>query len=81
MKIPTDDNVLFDNATNEWSYLKLDANHPADGNPNTPGGDQSGNGDSTGAPKMTFLQKMAKALLLFLRKMEDTFKNLFKFKK
>ena len=67
MKIPTDDNVLYNNATDSWSEMYLDANHPAL--------DDDGN---VIPPKMTFLQKMAKALLLFLRSIEDFCKGIFK---
>lgn len=66
MKIPTDDNVLYNNSTDSWSEMYLDANHPAL--------DDDGN---VIRPEMTFLQKMAKALLLFLRSIEDFFKGLF----
>lgn len=66
--IPTDDNVLFNNSTNSWSEMRLEANHPATD-------DNGGNGNS--AEGMSFLQMIAKALLLFLRSIEDFFKGLF----
>lgn len=46
-----------------------------------PGGDQPGGdqpSDDKPAPEMTWLQKLAKALLLFLRSIEDFFKGMFK---
>ncbi len=44
------------------------------------GGNQGGNtpGDDQPAKEMTFLQKLALKLLLFLRSIEDMFKNIFK---
>ena len=74
MVIPTDDNVLYNNATDSWSEMRLEANHPVEDN-NKPGND-SGNTEVPGG-EMSFLQKMAKALLLFLRSIEDFFKGLF----
>ena len=73
MVIPTDDNVLYNNATDSWSEMRLEANHPDQSTDNNKPGDQPGDE----APKMTFLQKMAKALLLFLRTVESFFKSLF----
>ena len=66
--IPTDDNVLFNNSTNSWSEMRLEANHPATDN-------NGGNGNA--AEGMSFLQMIAKAFLLFLRSIEDFFKGLF----
>ena len=64
MVIPTDDNVLYDNFSDTWSEMRLEANHPA-GTPSTDGG-----------KKMTFLQKAAKVLLICLRSVELFFKNI-----
>ncbi len=68
MVIPTDDNVLYDNATDSWSEMRLEANHPVV--------DDGGDG-AQDVEGMTFMQKIAKAILLFLRSIEDFFKNLF----
>ena len=74
MIIPTDDNVLYNNATSSWSEMRLDANHPVVDNNNGNNGD---NGTNAAPQEMTWLQKIAKALLLFLRSIEDFFKGLF----
>ena len=68
MVIPTDDNVLYNNGNGSWSEMRLDANHPVE--------DGGNNGDAP-VKEMTFLRKMAKILLLFLRSIEDFFKGLF----
>ena len=73
MVIPTDDNVLYNNADGSWSVMRLEANHPSNGGNST--GDNTNN--QAGAKGMTFLQKIAKALLLFLRSIEDFFKGMF----
>jgi hypothetical protein len=76
LKIPKDDNVLFNNNTNMWEYLKLEANQPStDVKPENPG--DNTNTPDTPKGEMTFLQKLAYSLLLFLRSIEDFFKNMF----
>ena len=68
MVIPTDDYVVYNNATDSWSEKYLEANHPSTG-------DSSNNGSGSGN-KMTFLQKAAKVLLICLRTVELFFKNI-----
>ena len=91
--IPTDNKVYLSNG-NSCLYDDADGNNNdawyalGDSDNDQPGsGEQGGNntnppsdGSDDEAPKkeMTFLQKMAKALLLFLRSIEDFFKGLFK---
>ena len=75
MVIPTNDNVLYDNATGTWSEMRLDANHPAGGSDNGDNNNNSNEGNT--AQGMTWLQHIAKAILLFLRSIEDFFKGLF----
>ena len=81
LKIPTDDNVLFNNEVNSWAYLKLEANQPStDVKPENPDSGNDGNTPVTpDTPKgeLSFLQKLAYQLLLWLRSMEDFFKNMF----
>ena len=82
LKIPTDDSVLFNNDTHNWEYLKLDANHPS----TTPTPDTTPDNNEPETPdtpkaEMTFMQKIAKALLLWLRQMEEFFKNIWPFGK
>lgn len=72
MVIPTDDNVLYNNATDSWSEMRLEANHPVQGG--NGGNTDSGN---TAPQPMSWLQHIAKAILLFLRSIEDFFKGLF----
>ncbi len=88
--IPTDGKVYLSNGNdclyNEGSADDNNAWYAAGGNTDKPSGDQPGGdqpgGDEPGgdepAKEMTLIQKLAKALLLFLRRMEDIFKGFFK---
>ncbi|MBO7196321.1 MAG: starch-binding protein [Clostridia bacterium] len=85
MKIPQDNNVLYNNGvlTNDtgdddknWEYLLIE-NKPED-KPDTPNTPDTPNDTPNDTPKMTFIQKVAKAILLFLRSIEDFFKGIFK---
>lgn len=81
LKIPTDDNVLFNNEANSWAYLKIEANKPSgDVTPNPDNGNNNNNTPETpDTPKaeLSFLQKLAYSLLLWLRSIEEFFKNMF----
>lgn len=86
--ISNGDSVLYDDGTandnDAWKSVggnnnpdddKNDNNKPNDGdNTNTPSDD----GEQQAPAKMTFMQKIAKALLLFIRKMQDFFGGIFK---
>ena len=89
MKIPTDGKILYNNAVlnNEnadddqnWEQFTI-VNNPIDKPDND---DPSGNkpsedgGEDKPAPEMTLIQKIAKAILLFLRRIEEMFKGIFK---
>lgn len=71
-----DNNAWFTKGGNSGN--QPDTDNPGTDEPGTdaPGTDEPGT--DAPAPKMTFLQKMAKTLLLFLRSIEDFFKGIFK---
>ena len=77
--VPTDDNVLFNNADNEWHYLEIEGNQPGgDVEPDDKPGDD-GNGDSgeneEPAPEMNIFQKLWLAILEFFRRLFASFKK------
>ncbi len=72
LAVPSGDNNYFVNDNLAGSFIK---NPNAAPEPEQPDG---GDGDGNEEPKeMTWLQKLAKSLLLFLRSIEDFFKNMF----
>lgn len=84
LNIPKDDKVYYNTSADGNKGWSAGASQGGDQGDGEQGGNQDGNqGDITppvdDQPKgeMTFLQKMAKALLLFLRQIEEFFKNLF----
>ena len=91
--IPTDGKTFISNGNellynegsaddkNAWQSAGNQPEEKPDDQPNDqPGNEDSGeNGETPVEPKpMTFLQKIAKALLLFIRKMQDLFSGIFK---
>ena len=80
--IPTDGKTGINNTskTNDWYAVAGNNNSGNNDNTNTPGGSTDGGNDNGDQPakEMTFLQKLALKLLLFLRSIEDLFKGFFK---
>ncbi len=77
--VPTDDNVLFNNADNQWHYYVIDGNQPDDpvvDPDDQPGGD-NGDSDDTEepAPEMNIFQKIWLAILEFFRRLFASFKK------
>jgi hypothetical protein len=72
LSVPFEPNNYFVNDNLQGNWIE---------NPNAPSDDQPG-ADQPGADEpakeMTWLQKIAKAILLFLRRMEEMFLNMFK---
>lgn len=90
MKIPTDSKVLYNNAVLEnsdanddknWEHFVVKENPEDNTDPEQPGTNdpqQPGNDNPEQPKEMSFLQKLALKLLLFLRSIEDMFKGFFK---
>ena len=90
MKIPTDSKILYNNAVLEnsdanddknWEHFVIKENPEDNTDPEQPGTNdpqQPGNDNPEQPKEMSFLQKLALKLLLFLRSIEDMFKGFFK---
>lgn len=77
LSVPFEPNNYFVNDNLQGNWIE-NPNAPSDDQPGAdqPGADQPGADEP--AKEMTWLQKIAKAILLFLRRMEEMFLNMFK---
>lgn len=80
LRIPTNGkNYISNSAQSDKDWYSAGGNQGGNQGGNDQGGDQGGNDQGGNQPtELTFLQKIAKALLLFLRSVEDFFKGFFK---
>ncbi len=81
LTIPTDGKVYLSNGhENLYNEGSADDNKAwySSGSQGGSTPDVPSDGDDQPAPEMTFIQKIAKAILLFLRSIEDFFKGIFK---
>jgi hypothetical protein len=78
LNIPKDGKVYYNNSANGDDGWNAGASQGGNQGEGEQGGNQGGD-NNVEQPKgeMTLLQKLAKALLMFLRQMEEFFKNLF----
>ena len=80
LRVPTDDNILFNNSTNEWSYFEIetpddpietpdDPEEKPEENPEEKPEDKPTENPDDSAEKLNFFQKIWKAILDFFRKL------------